>query len=240
MQGTPAAAAALRDAERGLAERGLGVDPALAGDHEVRVRELAVEVGRSMTSSTPGRRCERPEAILDARAARTRRRRRRRRPVSRARRDRSLAASSRDQLASRASSSSTWSREAPFCGPYVAAAPGRAEQRVRHVARDLDIDRLRDCGSSVEVERASRSPSSPAPPSPASSPRPPSVVALPPIPRTIRVAPASAAILISSPVPSDVAAIGSRSSAPDPRQPGRLGHLDDRRAAVGRPQPARR
>ena len=43
---TPAAAARRATPERRLAERRLGVDPALAGDHEVGPGELAVEVGR--------------------------------------------------------------------------------------------------------------------------------------------------------------------------------------------------
>ena len=76
-----------RDAERGLAERRLGVDPALAGDDEVGARQLRVEVGRLHDEVDPGTKREGVESILDRQQARTRRRRRRRRPgVSRSRR----------------------------------------------------------------------------------------------------------------------------------------------------------
>ena len=57
--------AALGDAERGLAERGLRVDAALAGDDEVGAGELAVEVGRVHDELDAGHEVERPEAIAE-------------------------------------------------------------------------------------------------------------------------------------------------------------------------------
>ena len=74
-----------RDAERGLAERGLGVDPALAGDDQVRGNEPAREVGRlhQQLDARPQR--ERAEPVGDGRAGRSRRRRPRPRPGCRER-----------------------------------------------------------------------------------------------------------------------------------------------------------
>ena len=69
---TPASRAQLGDAERGLAERGLGVDPALAGDHEVRAGELRRRSPvSSMTSSTPGTSADGREPVGERTGART-------------------------------------------------------------------------------------------------------------------------------------------------------------------------
>ena len=53
------------DPERRLAEGGLGVDPALARDDEIRVRELVVEAGRLHDQLDAGAQRERSEPILD-------------------------------------------------------------------------------------------------------------------------------------------------------------------------------
>ena len=51
------------DAEGRLAERGLGVDPALAGDHEVGPGELRVEAGLLGDEVDPGNERQRPEPV---------------------------------------------------------------------------------------------------------------------------------------------------------------------------------
>ena len=90
----------------------------------------------SITSSTPGPQGERPEPVLDGRAARSRRRPPRRRPASRARAARSHASSSSAYSLRRASSSTTCSGVAPFCGPVGRGRAGRSQERVRDVAGD--------------------------------------------------------------------------------------------------------
>ena len=104
-------------AERRLAERGLGVDPALAGDHEVGAGELGVEVGRLHDEVDARAQGERLEAVLDGEQGE---------PDAAGRagaRDVADPPAGRalelvgDQAALRASSSSTWPGVAPFCGP---------------------------------------------------------------------------------------------------------------------------
>ena len=55
----------LRHPERGLAERGLGVDATFAGDHDVRLPELLLEVRQLHDEIDPGPQRERPKAVLD-------------------------------------------------------------------------------------------------------------------------------------------------------------------------------
>ena len=105
-----------RDAQRGLAEAGLGVDPALAGDDEVGAGQPGAKSVASITSSTPGRSAndrKRPAIASSANptppAA----------PAPGVSRTRAPAAdsSASAQAASRRSSSATSSGDAPFCGP---------------------------------------------------------------------------------------------------------------------------
>ena len=65
MHGMPAASARLATPERGLAEPGLGVDPALAGDDEVGLRQSRVEVGRLHQEVDAGAEGEPGERVLD-------------------------------------------------------------------------------------------------------------------------------------------------------------------------------
>ena len=65
MHGTPAASARRATPERRLAERGLGVDPALAGDDEVGAGQAGVEVGRLHDEIDAGPQGEPREAVLD-------------------------------------------------------------------------------------------------------------------------------------------------------------------------------
>src|SRR5947207_6564851 len=116
------------------------------------------------------------------------------------------ASSASAKRASRASSSPTWLGLAPFCGPYVAAAPRSPSSGL------VTSDAIR---RSVSARRGSR-PDRSTPSAPTRAPRasrmpaPPSVVALPPIPRTICLTPASSTAQSTSPVPRVEAAKGSR------------------------------
>ena len=111
------------------------------------------------------------------------------------------------------SSSATCCASAPFCGANTAAAPfGPVSGLVTSHARMMGTLHT-SSGTSVPSIRASRC-SAPPPsgnsrsrssrkryPSARARPLPPSVVALPPKPSTIRIAPASIAAWINSPVP---------------------------------------
>ncbi len=133
------------------------------------------------------------------------------------------AASARSaHRASPASSTRTSSSDAPFCGPYTAAAPdspssglstSEASQNStpgRSRSRDRSSEASRPSaappgGSSRPASSASRAPSA------WTRPAPPSVVATPPTPSTIRLAPIRSAARISSPTPRLVAVSGASS-----------------------------
>ena len=213
-------------AEGGLAEGGLGVDPALAGDHEVRAgRACSSKSGRRHDEIHARLQGEAPEAIGDREQPERRCRRRRPRRVCRARGGRSRRSRRSAQRARRASSSPTWSGRRALLGPVGRGRAMRSEQRVRHVAGDP---------RSTSARRGSSAPRSTARPvdrrAPSASRIPRAAVGRraaadaeddPSGPR--RRARARAARRCRG----SIARSGSRLVRRDPRQARRLGHLDD-------------
>ena len=123
MQGTPAAAAALATPRAVLPNAvcaSMRPSPVMTRSAFASLPPKSVA---SMTSSTPGRRRERPEAIPDGEQ----------READAARGagarclglvvDRCVSSQRPRPAGQPPSSSSTWAGVAPFCGPYVAAAP---------------------------------------------------------------------------------------------------------------------
>src|SRR3954451_11015042 len=161
----------------------------------------------SSTRSTPGRssidrRCppivSRPKAVPPAAPA----------PAT-SRSWRPVAASRASAYTPRyASSFRTWSGVAPFCGPYVGAAPRSPRSGL------VTSQAIRSSTSASRGSRALRSISGQrvkSAPSARRIPAPPSVVALPPIPSVMWRMPSSSTARMTSPVPSVVAESGSRS-----------------------------
>ena len=113
----------------------------------------------------------------------------------------------------------TSSGDAPFCGPYTAAAPWRPSSGLSTSAAtstSIPASEGRPARSS-RCSAASAAPpggssrpawSSSLPPRACTMPAPPSVLATPPRPSTIRRAPRAAAAAMSSPTPKLVAASG--------------------------------
>ena len=186
MHGTPAACGAPGDAERGLAERGLGVDPALAGDDEVGAGEAGVEVGRLHDRSTPGPQRERAERGPGSRAARTRRRPPRRRPgVSRSR-----PAGRRFEGVGEGGERRVEVRDVGRRSRPSAARRRRPRRTARGAGsrrRRRPRGRRRRAAGRGRRGRRRRRRGRRSAPRPRSRPAPPSVVALPPMPRTIDV-----------------------------------------------------
>ena len=185
MHGTPAACARAGHAERGLAERGLRVDPALAGDHQLGAgRAWRRSPVSSMTSSTPGRRARdrnRSAIAEQAEPRPTRRAGARRVALAAARRGLEPSA----QPASRRSSSTDLVGRRALLGSVGRRRARRAEQRVRDVAGDPEVDVAQARVEPGQIDR--RSPSrSRGSEGARGCPRPPSVVALPPMPRMSR------------------------------------------------------
>ena len=87
--------------------------------------------------------------------------------------------------------------------------------------------RSRERGAAVRPVRAPSASSSRAP-SACSMPAPPSVLALPPMPSTICRQPGRARPAITSPVPYGARASGVEPVGQQQREPGHVGHLDDR------------
>ena len=194
-----------RDAQGGLAEAGLGVDPALAGDDEVGVREPG---RRSRSPPSPGRRRDEGRTSGSgrrSRAARTRRRRRRRRPACRGRRapvadfERVGPGPRGDDRARRRRAGTRPSAARRSPPRRMVPGAGSRRRRRRPGRRRRAADRGRPGRRVPDRGRPWRR-------APSSSPAPPSVVALPPIPRISVRAPASSAARSSSPVPLEVAA----------------------------------
>ncbi len=132
---------------------------------------------------------------------------------------------------SAASSVSTISGVAPFCGPKIRAAPIGPVSGLR-TSQSTSMGRPRRSGRSPERSMRSSCASGPPPgaicrpvassrrtPSAAAMPAPPSTVALPPTPMTNRRAPASTAAAIRSPVPAVEASSGLRSAGASSGRP---------------------
>ena len=125
------------DAEGGLAERGLGVDPALAGDDEVGAGELAVEVGRRPSRGrSPGTSPNGANRSV-RRAARTRCRRPRRRPACRARDVPSRAPAHPHSWPGAVELGDDVRGRALLRPVHCGGAAIRPEERIGHVAGDL-------------------------------------------------------------------------------------------------------
>ena len=223
--GTPASAPGA-PRQRRLAERGLRVDLALAGDHEVRAAPAcrrsrwppsrARRPGRS--ANDRNRSCERQQREPDA-AGRARRR------ASRARAGRWPPRARRPRRRAARRARATCSGVAPFCGSVRRGGARRAQQRVRDVAGDRELDSAR---------RGSR-------PSRSTAGRPIGAERLEQSPRRrrswrcrrcrARSTGRRRRARLGSPRRSRTSsrARGSRSSAASAREPRRLGHLDDRR-----------
>ncbi len=216
MHGTPAAAARFATPSAVLPKPvWASIRPSPVMTRSARARRAGKSVA-SITRSIPGRRANdrnRPCAASSANPT----------PpaapapgVSRSRRP-SRASSSSAQAAFRASSA-TGRRQARRPSAVRTSRPRRSARAAGWRHRRRPRRRSRRAGARHRARPSSR-------------PRPPSVVALPPIPSVTCRAPASIAAPTSSPVPTDVAAIGSRSAAATRDRPGRLGHLDDRPAS---------
>ncbi len=141
-----------RDTERGLAVGRLRVDPALAGDDEVGPRESRVEVGRVHDEVDPGPKRERTEPILDRQQGKPD-------TSGRARPGRQafVAAGRHVHRVGEAGKSLVQVRDLRRRGallrPVDRRGPRRAEQRVRHVARDLQLDAAEPGIQPAEIDR---------------------------------------------------------------------------------------
>ena len=120
---------------------------------------------------------------------------------------------------SRASSTSTCSGEAPFCGPNARAAPRSPSSG------------FLTSQSTWRSRRVSESPTT------SSSPAPPSTVAVSPRPTRIEPDVSSATESRSSPRPRLEAVSGSSSSSDEEPQPDRLGRLDHSAAVSEHEEP---